>query len=379
MFRASVFVSQKSIIYNQTRLPSVWLEDNRRECINEVSLQRTSDRYGLESVLKNRIISDYKEKDDNLIVNWEDGSESKYPTSWIDEQISTNSQQPTAITNSNLANIPKSVFDIDIHYWGSSSTGALTTLPESDWKEVQQSKTAASEWVFNIKKYGFGLMRNFNGSEEGVGKLAEVTGNYIRNSVFGGYWSFGAGYEHADTAYSTEGLPAHVDGCYCYDPPGLQMLSCTEYDAVGGLTLLNDGFSILKDFRQQHPEEFRLLQVTPLSFSYYDIERGIHLQNKTPVIVSDFDNNVRQFRFNDCDRDPFPINTPVEVYEAWNTLSYFVKTATPVQFQLLPGTALIFDNWRLLHTRTGFTGKRNLVGCYLNMEDFHSKIRTREA
>eukprot|EP01060_Flectonema_neradi_P026426 TRINITY_DN3539_c0_g1_i1.p1 TRINITY_DN3539_c0_g1~~TRINITY_DN3539_c0_g1_i1.p1 ORF type:complete len:379 (+),score=50.71 TRINITY_DN3539_c0_g1_i1:1270-2406(+) len=376
MLRPSIRVSQKAVSYKKSSLPLLWLEDNKRECINKESLQRVSDRYGTKPELQ---VTDakYEVTENELIVNWEDESVSKYPTQWLDDQLNTNKEPSPKIPIGGLATIPSVSHGINLHYWGTSPETALQILPESDWQEVQQSQKAAGEWVANLKKYGFGLMRSFEGSESEVTKLAEVTANYIRNSIFGGFWSFGAGYEHADTAYSTDSLPAHVDGCYCYDPPGLQMLSCIEYDAVGGLTSLNDGFAILSKFKDCHPEAFQLLQQTPFSFSYHDTERGVHLLNKTPVIVTDFNNEVKQFRFNDCDRDPFPIDTPKELYEAWNLLSYFVKTATPVQFQLLPGTALIFDNWRLLHTRTGFTGKRTLVGCYLNMEDFHSRLRTR--
>ena len=33
---------------------------------------------------------------------------------------------------------------------------------------------------------------------------------------------------------------------------------------------------------------------------------------------------------------------------------------------------LIFNNWRILHGRGSFKGKRKMSGCYINMEDFES-------
>lgn len=41
-----------------------------------------------------------------------------------------------------------------------------------------------------------------------------------------------------------------------------------------------------------------------------------------------------------------------------------------------PGTVMIYNNWRVLHGRTSFTGKRIFGGCYVSMTEFLSKART---
>ena len=43
--------------------------------------------------------------------------------------------------------------------------------------------------------------------------------------------------------------------------------------------------------------------------------------------------------------------------------------------RLAPGEALLFDNWRVLHGRAAYEGKRRLCGAYLNHEDFESRLR----
>jgi len=43
--------------------------------------------------------------------------------------------------------------------------------------------------------------------------------------------------------------------------------------------------------------------------------------------------------------------------------------------RLLPGDLLLFDNWRVLHGREAYEGKRDLIGCYFNWEDFESRLR----
>lgn len=36
---------------------------------------------------------------------------------------------------------------------------------------------------------------------------------------------------------------------------------------------------------------------------------------------------------------------------------------------------VVTNNWRVMHGRSSFDGKRRLVGCYVGMYDFLSRIR----
>jgi len=45
------------------------------------------------------------------------------------------------------------------------------------------------------------------------------------------------------------------------------------------------------------------------------------------------------------------------------------------RLSLRPGTVLIIDNWRLLHGRESYKGKRVLRGCYYTRSDFMSRAR----
>ena len=58
----------------------------------------------------------------------------------------------------------------------------------------------------------------------------------------------------------------------------------------------------------------------------------------------------------------------------------FDNLANSNEFQwrhiLKPGELLIFNNWRILHGRGSFKGKRKMAGCYINMEDFSSRCKT---
>jgi hypothetical protein len=46
--------------------------------------------------------------------------------------------------------------------------------------------------------------------------------------------------------------------------------------------------------------------------------------------------------------------------------------------RLEEGDALLVDNTRVLHGRFGFVGRRNMIGCYMNADDWRSKLRVLE-
>jgi len=46
-----------------------------------------------------------------------------------------------------------------------------------------------------------------------------------------------------------------------------------------------------------------------------------------------------------------------------------------LKFTLRPGRLLLVDNWRVLHGRTAFIGRRELCGCYLPRDDWLNKAR----
>ena len=88
---------------------------------------------------------------------------------------------------------------------------------------------------------------------------------------------------------------------------------------------------------------------------------GVILEAKRPIIKLDDKNQVAQISFNNYDRAPFRLNPELTkiFYEA---ISLFDNLANSKQYQwrhiLKPGELLIFNNWRVLHGRGSFNGKR---------------------
>ena len=80
-----------------------------------------------------------------------------------------------------------------------------------------------------------------------VEKIANKIG-YVRESIFGGLWSFESNNDMADSAYTQDELRPHTDSTYSNDAPGLQLLLCCHYEATGGESIMVDGFKIAEKF-----------------------------------------------------------------------------------------------------------------------------------
>ena len=82
-----------------------------------------------------------------------------------------------------------------------------------------------------------------------------------------------------------------------------------------------------------------------------------------------------QVSFNNYDRAEFRIENELMI-KFYDAIKKFDNLANKSEFQwrhiLKPGELLIFNNWRVLHGRGSFQGKRKMAGCYINMEDFES-------
>ena len=82
--------------------------------------------------------------------------------------------------------------------------------------------------------------------------------------------------------------------------------------------------------------------------------------------------------FNNDDRAPFllPEAEMIAFYDAIRVFDTIVNDAARQwRHVLAPGEAMLFDNWRVLHGRSAYTGLRRMCGGYVNREDIESRLR----
>ncbi len=136
-----------------------------------------------------------------------------------------------------------------------------------------------------------------------------------------------------------------------------------------------DGFKIAQVIKNNNKDLFDLMSKIEVPGKY--IGDGVILEAKRPIFKLD-NNELIQVSFNNYDRTEFRIDEALTV-KFYKAIKKFDDLVNSKEFQwrhiLKPGELLIFNNWRILHGRGSFNGKRKMAGCYINMEDFRSRCK----
>jgi trimethyllysine dioxygenase len=363
-------------------------------------------------------IDQIRPTDSCLHVTWDDGIESWYPWLWLrdhahDEgtihpvtqqrQLDTASLPPdlraaTATADNGVARITwvgaAEVSEVPVDFlrrFRAPNTARIAAAPHPvlwdreviadapirvDYDSVMAGDAGVKQWLSTIGTYGFAIVAGTPATAEATEGLIRRVG-YVRETIFGGFWQFTDDLSRADLAYTTHYLPAHTDGTYSHDAPGLQMLHCLDFDGTGGESTLVDGFKIAEVLSAEAPDLFAVLSTVAIPGQY--IGDGSHLMAARPVFRHDHNGTLVQVSYNNSDRAPFllPSDEMAQLYAALRAFDQLANSESMQWSQVLrPGDALLFDNWRALHGRHAYTGKRTMCGAYLNHEDFESRLRT---
>ena len=203
----------------------------------------------------------------------------------------------------------------------------------------------------------------------------------IRETHYGGFYDFTSDLSSKDTAYTSEALEPHTDNTYFTEPAGLQALHMLSHThGSGGESSLVDGFGAAVQLYVEDRDAYLTLSSMGV-YAHASGNEGINIQPSHPVPTLSHDPEtgfLNQVRWNNADRAG--IATDFSNIETWyDAASKFDKILNDKKnqywFQLKPGQTLIFDNWRVLHGRAAFTGKRRMCGGYINRDDFISRYR----
>ncbi|KAL1958221.1 hypothetical protein VTO42DRAFT_4729 [Malbranchea cinnamomea] len=354
-----------------TKWPSIWLRDNCqcRACIHPSTRQRAINTFSIPADIKPKNI---QHKENSIEIEWDnDGHKSVYTYEWLKNHTfgSSNLYPSPNIRNSDLASR------------GLAFASDPSAYPTVDYEKVMSSDEGVAEWTAKIYKYGFCFVKGCPVTPEATEKLIERIA-FIRHTHYGGFWDFTADLKKKDTAYTTEELGAHTDNTYFTEPAGLQMLHLLSHtDGEGGASLLVDAFEAARILYEEDIEAYKLLTL-PVLTSHASGNEDVCIQPSVPFPVlyhHPVTGDLLQVRWNNDDRAAKMYTTPEATdlwYRAARKWNEILRRKSMEQwFQLEPGTPMIFDNWRMLHGRSSFVGKRRMCGAYLNRDDFISRYR----
>ena len=168
-----------------------------------------------------------------------------------------------------------------------------------------------------------------------------------------------------------ESLSPHTDGSYRWGERLVQFLFAHLNNASGGDTVLVDGFRVAGDFRRQHPQEFQLLASTPVQFRQVDRQAGYLFKHTTPLLLLDAAGDIEAVCYCPKNMDwQLPFEQVEEYYRAYGLFSGFLNDPEyQHRFRLERGDCLIFQNFRVLHSRNQYdpaSGDRDFETGYVD-------------
>ncbi|XP_031640782.1 trimethyllysine dioxygenase, mitochondrial-like [Contarinia nasturtii] len=352
-----MLVFHHELLKNPIEVCSFWLRDHCRcaDCYFSETFQRN---FNISEIPLDIEATNFKTENDVIHVTWSDGHESSYNILDLKDMIN-----------------PKQV-SVSKTLWTSADI-MRSDYANVDFNEYQCNNDVSRQLVASLVKFGCAFIKNVPANIEST-EIAIKHLFPVQKTLFGEMWSFSDYKEHSDTAYTNFALPAHNDNTYFNDAAGLQVLHCVKRSGSGGESLLVDGFNAIKKLRQQNREAYEYLCRTFIPAEY--IEEGFHFKHCAPVInIDPMTNEPYQLRFNMIDRAVFnniPQTEMMKFYKHYKALAKEIqREENEWRFKLEPGTICIFDNWRLLHGRTEYSGQRQMVGCYVARNEFMSVAR----
>ncbi|KAI3645883.1 hypothetical protein MP228_008811 [Amoeboaphelidium protococcarum] len=354
----------------KSRFDAFWLRDHCKceQCFHPTTKQRLVDTFSIPQDITAKSVSINA---NNVSVTWPDGHVSTYDIGWLKRHA----YDPPTGADKLVQARTKILWDVK----------KIKAEPEpvTPYNQVMGSNDGLAQWLKNIDIYGFGYVSGVPVDPVKTEELARRIA-FIRETHYGQFWDFTSNLAHGDTAYTNLAIGGHTDSTYFTDPIGLQLFHLLHHHGEGGKTLLVDGFRIANIIRDKHPQHFKTL--TTFRIPTHSAGDESILIRPTPTVgypliqVDPTTKEVYQIRYNNHDRSVLSgqnytagqIKDFYAALKVWRDLVVHKDSEHWIKMQ--PGKAIIVDNYRVMHGRSGFTGKRRLSGAYINWDDYRSRL-----
>ncbi|XP_045103370.1 gamma-butyrobetaine dioxygenase-like isoform X3 [Portunus trituberculatus] len=360
----------------------IWLRDNCQcpSCIDISTKQKLVDTTAL----------DLNVKPESLIINseghleivWSDKSgshKSEYGAEWLLKY-----GQSFMHNNFESDNIDVDIMSLrpEIEPWDRTTIWA--NFPELSYTEMMESDNGLREWLEIFYKYGVAVLR---GVPQEKNKIIEVVNRfaYVKETQYGRTFDvINKPVEGAHLAYTGVALAHHTDMNYREKSPGMQLLHCLKAnnpklsgDDPGGRSFFADSFKIASWLEENEPAAYHVLTSTPVRFSIKN--EGQQYSAVWPILCTNASGDITEVHYNN--RTMKPLQAPTHVvtpfYHAYKLFSdKLQEPSASLEFNMVPGDLVAFNNRRVLHGRTAFDASkvdRHLVGCYVDIDEAFSK------
>jgi len=259
-------------------------------------------------------------------------------------------------------------------------TNLSQQIPVGEFSKLAQRGQALHSWLDEFTRYGFGNIVNASRAEGVLFDIVKLFG-HVRETNYGRLFNVRTEVNPSNLAYTGLGLQAHTDNPYRDPVPTIQVLHCLQNSALGGESMVVDGFAAAMRLRKENSKYFDVLADHCARFEYSG-ESNVCLKSRRPMIELSPDGELIAVRFNNRSLAAItdvPFEKMETYYEAYRRFGEIIDDpAMEVSFRLNPGDAFVLDNRRVLHARKGYSGEgsRWLQGCYADIDGL---LSTRDA
>ncbi len=336
-------------------LPAPWLRDNCscQDCRHQGNGQRLRSVLELPDDIE---IIGISEEDRVITVEFSDGH---LGTMKIEELVSMRNIPIDARASSSKI------------LWNASDE----TVSPFNWAEYLDDTEVRRRALTHIQTHGYCIIRGVPTESGAVLEVIKSFG-FVRATNYGELFNVRVKADPSNMAFTSLAIAPHTDNPYRNPVPTIQLLHCLETTVDGGLSGLVDGFLVAKKLLETDPKSFDLLSTTNFLFRYESATTV--LESHSTIIELGAQGQVVGIRWNDRSISP-PLN-PENSERVFEAMRAFAKIANDsdlaIEFRLEPGDCVIFDNTRLLHSRTAYesSGRRHLQGAYADLDSLHSSL-----
>jgi gamma-butyrobetaine dioxygenase len=276
-------------------------------------------------------------------------------------------------------------------------SGHTTSMPVFHHSSLEQNEEARLAVIEELLTGGQALIRGVPRHEGEVCRFGETLST-LRKTDWGPCFNVRTrpDAEQAkqatkfDLAYTPQPIGFHTDNPYRSPTPDIQLLHAIDHcecaeghapcDECSVMNYMVDGFYIAELLRNEDPEAFKLLTEVPVRFENNGGDNGTALVNIAPHFQLDespgvYRGQLTAIRWSAKSGQYAPPLDPVSLdkfYKARRRFSELAHDAKhTLSLQFTPGDLLIFDNQRILHSRSPISpgdGERWVQGCYIDRD-----------
>jgi gamma-butyrobetaine dioxygenase len=346
--------------------PPLWLRDNCpcAECRDVSSHQKL---FQLLDLPHEVVILDIEERGDQIEITFlPDRHHSVFTRAWLLEQ----SQSDVVLGRSEDTKELWRADDLEV--------ASLKT----SWAQYRESDDERLRVLRGIERLGCALIEATPITPGAVLDIVATFG-FVRETNYGKLFDVRVEPNPSNLAFTGRAITPHTNNPYRDPVPTMQLLHCLENSVEGGESGLVDGFMVAALLRNEDRESFDVLSTMSVDFAWADDHHS--LRARRSLIDVDEHGRVRGVRFNNRSMQSLrlPYDEVVTFYAAYRRFAEILaRPELELTFRLAPGDCVIFDNTRLMHSRTAFdesgTGSRHLQGCYADLDGLASTVEVLE-